>query len=110
MRSGWSEGWGTEGNAGQQSTCRAQDRESVSQALDQHCEEPRVNTRFLANDFGKSRMREFRSYGSVRGARGNSRPYREMMVEVTKVSSQMGRRKYVAVLALISGYRLSKSC
>jgi len=26
-----------------------------------------------------------------------------MMVEVTKVSSQMGRRKYVAVLALISG-------
>ena len=25
---------GTEGNAGQQSTCRAQDRESVSQALE----------------------------------------------------------------------------
>jgi hypothetical protein len=26
---------------------------------------------------GGSRMRESRTYGSVRGARGNSRPYRE---------------------------------
>jgi hypothetical protein len=32
-RSGWSEGRELRGNAGQQSTRRAQDRESVSQAL-----------------------------------------------------------------------------
>jgi hypothetical protein len=61
---------GTKGNAGQQSTRRTRSRTSVSQALER-IRKVAVNTR------GGSRMRESRTYGSVRGARGNSRPYRE---------------------------------
>src|SRR6476659_9811302 len=60
------------GNAGQQSTHRAQYRERVSKALAcirQHI--AAVDTR------GGSRMRESCTYGSERGARGNSRPYRD---------------------------------
>ena len=62
---------GTKGNADQQSTCRTQSRVSVSQALERIRQRSAVTTR------GGSRMRESRTYGSVRGARGNSRPYRE---------------------------------
>ena len=62
---------GTKGNAGQQSTRRTQSRVSVSQALERIRQRSAVTTR------GGSRMRESRTYGSVRGARGNSRPYRE---------------------------------
>src|SRR5438874_12593438 len=53
---------GTKGNASQQSTCRAQNRISVSQALERIRQLP-SHTR------GGSRMRESRTYGSVRGAR-----------------------------------------
>src|SRR5436190_3689957 len=53
---------GTKGNASQQSTCRAQSRISVSQALDRMRQLLAVWTR------GGSRMRESRTYGSVRGA------------------------------------------
>src|SRR5437667_106184 len=53
---------GTKGNAGQQSTCRAQSRISVSQAPDRMRQLLAVWTR------GGSRMRESRTYGSVRGA------------------------------------------
>jgi len=63
---------GTKGNAGQQSTRRTQSRVSVSQALERIRQRSAVTTR------GGSRMRESRTYGSVRGARGNSRPYREV--------------------------------
>src|SRR5947209_2761687 len=52
---------GTKGNAGQQSTCRAQNRISVSQALE------RIR-QFAVTHPGGSRMRESRTYGSVRGA------------------------------------------
>jgi hypothetical protein len=62
---------GTKGNADQQSTHRTQSRASVSQELERIRQVTAVNTR------GGSRMRESRPYGSVRGARGNSRPYRE---------------------------------
>ena len=62
---------GTKGNAGQQSTRRTQSRVSVSQALERIRQRSAVTTR------GGSRMRESRTYGSVRGARGNSRPYRD---------------------------------
>jgi RNA-directed DNA polymerase len=48
----------TKRNAGQQSTCGTQGQISVSQAL------------------GRSRMRKSWTSGSARGARGNSRPYR----------------------------------
>jgi hypothetical protein len=62
---------GTKGNAGQLSTRRTQSRVSVSQGLARIRHITAVDTR------GGSRMRESRTYGSVRGARGNSRPYRE---------------------------------
>jgi hypothetical protein len=62
---------GTKGNADQLSTRRTQRRISVTQGVGSHTAAYAVNTR------GGSRMRESRLYGSVRGARGNSRPYRE---------------------------------
>ena len=46
---------GTEGNASQQSTCRAQDRESVSQALDRVRHATVIGCLSL-NTFGRSRM------------------------------------------------------
>src|SRR6202045_2272231 len=60
----------TKGNAGQQNTRRTQCRISVSQVLACIRQIVAVDTR------GGSRMRESRTYGSERGARGNSRPYR----------------------------------
>ena len=57
----------TKGNANQQSTCRAQNRISVSQAPDRMRQLLAVWTR------GGSRMRESRTYGSVRGARDETR-------------------------------------
>jgi hypothetical protein len=74
---------GTEENAYWQSTGRAQDRESVSQALErvrtaaQARAISRLSNASPANIQGGSRMRECRSYGSVRGACGNARPYRD---------------------------------
>src|SRR6266568_864405 len=60
------------GNAGRQSTHRAQYRERVSKEL------AHIRQHIVAVDTrGGSRMRESCTYGSVRGARGNSRPYRD---------------------------------
>src|SRR5262245_40010134 len=67
----------TKGNAGQQSTCRTQGRASVSQALE------RIRQTFAGMTRGKSRMRESCTYGSVRGARDNSRPYRDRREFIT---------------------------
>jgi hypothetical protein len=61
----------TKGNAGQQSTHRTQSRAGVSQALE------RIRQTFAVMTRGRSRMRESCKYGSARGARGNSRPYRD---------------------------------
>ena len=61
----------TKGNAEQQSTYRTQSRISVSQALDCMRQALAVWTR------GRSRMRESCTYGSVRGALSNERPYRD---------------------------------
>ena len=66
---------GTEGNAGQQSTRRTQRRASVAQALERYGKWRAIA--LPSRTRGGSRMRESRTYGSVRGARGNSRPYRE---------------------------------
>ena len=63
----------TKGNVGQQSTRRTQSRISVSKALARIRQIVAVDTR------GGSRMRENRMYGSERGARGNSRPYRDWL-------------------------------
>jgi hypothetical protein len=61
----------TKGNVDQQRTRRTQRRISVSQMLARIRQIVAVDTR------GGSRMRESRTYGSERGARGNSRPYRD---------------------------------
>ena len=67
----------TKGNADQQSTYRAQNRISVSQALDCMRQALAVWTR------GRSRMRESCTYGSVRGALSNERPYRDRRAFIT---------------------------
>src|SRR5262249_41496785 len=67
----------TKGNASQQSTCRTQSRVSVSQAL------ARIRQAFAVVTRGRSRMRENCTYGSARGARGNSRPYRDRRAFIT---------------------------
>ena len=71
----------TKGNAGQQSTHRAQYRVRVAQAL-------ACLRRIIAavDTRGGNRMRESCTYGSVRGAPSNGRPYRD-------------RRKFITLLA-----------
>jgi len=64
----------TKGNAHQQSTHWTQRQARVSQALDRMRQAIAVWTR------GGSRMRESRTYGSVRGALSNGRPYRVLNV------------------------------
>jgi len=39
-------------------------------------------------------MREFRTYGSVRGASGNGRPYRDQALLVSEASRRAGRGSY----------------
>src|SRR5436190_12275520 len=63
---------GTKGNADWQSTHQTQRWACVSQALDRMRQMIAVGTR------GRSRMRESCTYGSVRGALSNERPYRNM--------------------------------
>jgi hypothetical protein len=64
---------GAKGNASQQSTHRTQRRVRVSQALE------RVRQVSPSHTRGGSRVREFRSHGSGRGAVSNGRPYRTSM-------------------------------
>jgi hypothetical protein len=64
------------GNAGQQSTGRTQSRGTVLQALERILHVASISRRAV-NTRGGSRMPELGTYGSVRGARGNSRPYRD---------------------------------
>src|SRR5215470_14379642 len=71
QRRRWSEG-GAKENANRGRTCRTQGRASVSQAP----ERVRKAARPAVNIRGGSRMRESRTYGSVRGALSNGRPYR----------------------------------
>src|SRR5262249_15555577 len=52
-------------------------RVSVSQAL------ARIRQAFAVVTRGRSRMRENCTYGSARGARGNSRPYRDRRAFIT---------------------------
>src|SRR6516162_9552660 len=70
----------TKGNADQQRTRRTQRRISVSKLL------ARIRQHIVAVDTqGGNRMRESCKYGSVRGARGNSRPYRDRRTFITLV-------------------------
>ena len=68
---------GAEGNAGQSSTHRAQNRDRVTQALD------RVRQVSPSHTQRGSRMRESRTSGSVRGALSNERPYRDHILALT---------------------------
>jgi hypothetical protein len=63
----------TKGNADWQSTHWTLSRASVSQALERMRQTIAVGTR------GRSRMRESCTYGSVRGALSNERPYRNAL-------------------------------
>ena len=68
----------TKGKADQQRTRRTQRRISVSKML------ARIRQHIVAVDTqGGNRMRESCTYGSVRGARGNSRPYRDRREFIT---------------------------
>ncbi len=66
---------GTKGNANQQHTGRTQSRETVSQVLARIRQTAVSDLPSLTR--GRSRMRESRTYGSVRGAGSNLRPYRD---------------------------------
>jgi hypothetical protein len=73
----------TKGNVDQQRTRRTQRRISVSQML------ARIRQHIVAVDTqGGNRMRESCTYGSVRGARGNSRPYRDRAYVVCCICSR----------------------
>jgi hypothetical protein len=78
---------GTKGNVDQQSTCRTQSRISVSQALERI---RKVRNALPSNTRGGSRMRESRTYGSVRGALSNERPYRVRSIIAAVHESQSG--------------------
>src|SRR6516165_1057000 len=73
---------GAKGNASQQSTHRTQRRVRVSQALE------RVRQVSPSHTQGGSRVREFRSHGSGRGAVSNGRPYRTSM-RVLRISTHL---------------------
>src|SRR6266436_7177347 len=64
---------GTKGNANQQHSGRTQSRETVSQVLVRIRQTAR-NSDLPSLTRGRSRMRESRTYGSVRGAGSNLRP------------------------------------
>jgi hypothetical protein len=66
-----------EGNAGQQSTHRAQYRVRVALAL------VRIRQAIAVVTRGGNRMRESCKYGSVRGAPSNGRPYRDRRALIT---------------------------
>src|SRR5438445_5410948 len=76
---------GAKGNASQQSTHRTQRRVRVSQALE------RVRQVSPSHTQGGSRVREFRSHGSGRGAVSNGRPYRTSM-RVLRILTQVRHR------------------
>jgi putative tryptophan/tyrosine transport system substrate-binding protein len=67
----------TKGNADRQSTHRTLSRAGVSQALE------RIRQTFAVGTRGRSRMRESCTYGSVRGALSNERPYRNRREFIT---------------------------
>src|SRR5450631_2378822 len=76
---------GAEGNVRQQSTGRAQYRETVSQALKRIRNFVRISRRAVTYPRWEP-LPELGSHGSVRGARGNSRPYRESDWHTVKVT------------------------
>ena len=76
----------TKGNVDQQRTRRTQRRISVSQML------ARIRQIVAVDTQGGNRMRESCTYGSVRGVRGNSHPYRDGSCDFCSGSRQEGKR------------------
>jgi hypothetical protein len=74
---------GAKENANRYRTCRTQGRASVSQAP----ERVRTAARPAVNIRGGSRMQESCTYGSVRGALSNGRPYRIRCVRTRRQQS-----------------------
>ena len=72
---------GAEGNAGQADTRRTPSRASVSHGL---LRVRRTAGALAATTQGGSRMPELGTYGSVRGASSNGRPYRDVRRETGK--------------------------
>ena len=66
---------GTKGNANQQHTGRTQSRETCHKCWRAYVKPQDSDLPSLTR--GRSRMRESRTYGSVRGAGSNLRPYRD---------------------------------
>src|SRR5215475_1505436 len=94
---------GTKGNANPQHSGRAQSRETVSQLLARirQTARERKKERFTSSSLGpnsdlpsltrgRSRMRESRTYGSVRGAGSNLRPYRDRLGSCSKSAAIRG--------------------
>jgi hypothetical protein len=59
---------------------------------------------------GRSRMRETRSYGSVRGAAGNSRPYREPRSKAERLSRSNCLPVYPRTRTLAGAISTSEMC
>src|ERR1700745_1969348 len=92
---------GAKGNASQQSTHRTQRRVRVSQALE------RVRQVSPSHTQGGSRVREFRSHGSGRGAVSNCRPYRTSM-RVLRISTH--KRQIASCFYSITPLARARSC
>ena len=82
----------TEGNVSQQSTGRAQHRGTVSQALERTRNFVRISRRAVRYPRWEPCAR-LGSHGSVRGARGNSRPYRESQISDRSRKSALVQRR-----------------
>src|SRR5215510_8486264 len=92
---------GAKGNVSQQSTHRTQRRVRVSQALE------RVRQVSPSHTQGGSRVREFRSHGSGRGAVSNGRPYRTSLLywcSPLRLLSLRTRRSFQAPTLLSGPY------
>jgi hypothetical protein len=81
---------GAEGNASQQSTLRTQCRKMRVTGAGAHTASSPSHTQ------GGSRVREFRSHGSVRGAVSNDRPYRDHMQCSQEPVTRSPRRRWRA--------------
>jgi hypothetical protein len=77
---------GAKGNASQQSTDRAQNRATVSQALERVRRAARLASR--RHTQGGSRVQESCPHGSGRGAVSNDRPYRTSFRDLPVLSSR----------------------
>ena len=81
---------GTKGNANQQHSGRTQSRETRVTGASAHTSNRKISDLPLLTR-GRSRMRESRTYGSVRGAGSNLRPYRDRLGRRSKSSAIRGR-------------------